>query len=254
MSRLTTTLTSLGFSSSEARVYESSLREETTDVPTLSRLLGMNRATVYHAVHSLEQKGFLQKRIENGRLLISALREEGVEGFFSFETSRLLEQKKSLESLFASLPKQAQRNKAPAIEYFSGVEGVRMALEIAFRTKSKHWDILAPKQNFFSEMSEEYADYYLGERRKRHLTARTLWENSFGTARLSSEVVRERNPRFLPKTLAVPFRSVMILFDTRALFVSSIKEMQATLINSSDICSTLQMQFDALWSISTPAK
>ena len=142
----------------------------------------------------------------------------------------------------------------PDIEYFSGFEGVRMALEIAFRAKSNHRDILAPKNNFFSEIDETYALYYLAERKKRHITARTLWEKTPAKQALRAEVLRERNPRFLPEKYTGTFRSVMILFDNRALFVSTTKEMQAILVNSIDVCSTLKLQFNILWDVSEPAK
>ena len=99
MSKLKTILTSFGLSPSEASIYECGLKEGDTDIAHLSRLLTMNRATAYHAVHQLEQKGLLQKRIQNGKLVVSMLREEGMQAYFSYEESKLREHKLQLESL-----------------------------------------------------------------------------------------------------------------------------------------------------------
>lgn len=252
MSKLTATLTSFGLSASEAVVYECGLKEGAQTVAEFSRLLGMNRVTVYHALNQLEQKGLIQKRTENGKLTVSVLREEGMKAYFTFEEAKLQNKKEMIADMFDRLPKAGKKLVRPEIEYFSGFEGITMALEIAFRTPSRHWDILSPKNNFFSQVDEEYAQYYLAERRKRKMTNRTLWENTWSVGHFTAQILQERNPRYIPEKYNGTFHSVMILFDTRALFISSRKEMQAVLINSADIYSTFQMQFQSLWDQSTP--
>lgn len=249
MTYITATLKYFGLSETEARVYEAGIRRGETDIATLSRLLGMNRATTYHNIHALEQKALVYKRIENGRLVVTMAREEGLQSLFNFEEAKFKERKDRIQELFKRLPAQKQMMKEPDVQYFSGNEGVRMALEIAYRTKSKHWDIIAPRNNFFSEIDEEYAAYYLSERKKRKISSRSIWERTSENVRLNEEIIKERNPKYLPKGHDTPFRAVLILFDTRALFISSTQEKQAVLINSADICSTLQMQFNVLWKV-----
>lgn len=252
MTKLITTLVSFGLSSSEAAVYECGLKDGAQTAAEFSRLLGMNRVTVYHALNQLEQKGLVQKRTENGKLTVSMLREEGMKAYFAFEEEKLKNKKEAVAEMFSRFPKARKKEPKPEIEYFSGFDGVTMALEIAFRTPSKHWDILAPKNNFFAQIDEEYAEYYLAERKRRKMTNRTLWENTWNITSMSAKVLQERNPRYIPEKYNGTFKSVMVLFDNRALFISSKKEMQAVLINSADIYSTLQMQFQSLWDQSTP--
>ena len=254
MTVITSSLVALGLAEAEAALYEVGLRQGETDVATLSRVLHMNRATAYHYIHSLEQKGLVHKRTENGRILISMLREEGLQSYFDFEEAKAAERKQQLQALFARLPAQKKAENRPDVQYFSGYEGVRMALEIAFRATSKHWDIIAPKKNFFSDIEESYATYYLAQRKRRGISSRSLWEKTAENIRVSNEIARERAPRYLPKKYTSPFHAVLILFDSRALFISSTKEMQAVLINSADMCSTLQMQFNVLWKLSEPAQ
>lgn len=249
MTYITSTLKYFGLSDTEARVYEAGIRQGETDIATLSRVLGMNRATTYHNIHALERRGLVYKRVENGRLVVTMAREEGLQSLFNFEEAKFKERKENMQELLKRLPEKKRITQVPDVQYFSGDEGVKMALEIAYRTKSRHWDIIAPRNNFFSEIDEEYAAYYLTERKKRKISSRSIWEKTSENARLNQEIVRERNPRYLPKSHNSPFRAVLILFDTRALFISSAKEKQAMLINSSDVCSTLQMQFDVLWQV-----
>lgn len=252
MSKFTTALQAYGLSLTEARVYEAGLKEGEVTVSQLSQELSLNRATTYHAVHELATRGLLKKRTENGTLIISMIRND-VDSFFLYEEKKLQERKESLHYFFKHLPAPKKKEKTPDVEYFSGFDGVRMALEIALRAKSHHWDIIAPKNNFFSEIDEDYSNYYLLERKRRKITSRSLWENSEKrTTRI--ETIKERNPRYIPKQHQGSFHSILILFDKKALFISSAKEMQATLINSPSIYSTLQMQFNALWDISETAK
>ncbi len=250
MTHITAALTSFGFSATEAAVYEAGLRQGACTVATLSRLLGMNRATTYHHLHVLEQRGLAHKRMENGRLVVTMAREEGLRALFNFEEAQYKERKERLLEVCAKLPAPKAAERMPDVQYFSGLAGIRMALEIAFRTKSTHWDILAPKKNFFSDIDEAYAAYYLKERKDRRITSRSLWEKTSENVRVSRDVIKERQPRFIPKVHMLPFHAVLILFDTRALFISSVREMQAVLINSADISSTLQMQFNVLWELS----
>ncbi|KND51455.1 MAG: hypothetical protein ABA06_04070 [Parcubacteria bacterium C7867-001] len=250
MSKLTTTLESLGLTKSEARAYEAGLAQDSCSIERLSRVLGMNRATLYHALYELEKKGLARKRTENGKLLVSMVREEGLRAFLAEEERSLEERKEAITSIIERLPKPKGGPTLPDVEYFSGMEGISMALDIAFRAKSKRWDVIAPKTNFFSEADEDFAEFYLRERKRRGIVARSLWEKTEKNIRVSQEVMKERRPRYLPQAYNGRFKGIVILFDTRVLFVSSFEEKQAILINSEDMHSTLSVMFDSLWSAS----
>lgn len=252
MSAFTRALEESGLSHTEAIVYEAGLKEGETDISRLSMVLNLNRATAYHAVHELAQRGLLSKRIENGRLVISMIKEDVAETLFNYEEEKMKERKLTLHQFFKNIPSPRRKSKEPDAEYFTGFDGIRMALERAFRAKSRRWDIIAPRHNFFSEVDEQYASYYLAERKKRGIVSRTLWEKTAASGRLRGNLIKERQPRYLPDSCSGTFNSVIILFDGQVLLISSTKEMQAMLVNSPDLYSIFKMQFNILWDISKP--
>ncbi|MEK7620845.1 MAG: hypothetical protein AAB395_00635, partial [Patescibacteria group bacterium] len=58
------------------------------------------------------------------------------------------------------------------------------------------------------------------------------------------------NPRYLPSKFQGKFNTVIIIFDDKVAYVSSLKNSESLLIQSSDLTSTMQVMFDALWRVS----
>ena len=156
--------------------------------------------------------------------------------------------KNDLDKIIPLLQQKTKINESDVrISHYEGIEGIKLVVEEALYCKSRKWDILAPTKNFFSEFDAEYARYYLTTRKNRGITSRSLWEVNPNRKTLGPDDIKERNPRYLPTEMHGKFNSVIIIFDDKVAYISSLKEMSAILIQSHDIHSTMSAIFEGLW-------
>lgn len=140
------------------------------------------------------------------------------------------------------------------VTQYEGIAGMKTVVEEALYCKSRTWDILAPKKNFFSDFDKGYSRYYLETRQARKIVTRSLWER--GTAesqrRLSPAEIAERNPRYLPEHMYGRFQSVLILFDQKVAIISSLQTTSAIVIDLPEVHRLMAAMYDGLWEISKP--
>ncbi|HTK04167.1 MAG TPA: helix-turn-helix domain-containing protein [Candidatus Eisenbacteria bacterium] len=247
----------LGLTETEARVYLEGLGAPAARVRDLVRRTGIKRPTVYHALETLVAKGIASKRSDGAMLLFAMAPPERIGALLSREADALARR----EAAYAALLPQLQRKGAAAkpagmeVSQYEGAAGVKTLVDEALYCRGRHWDIIAPRRNFFSDFDKTYARYFMETRRKRGIAARSLWERSENTERsrvLSADDLRLRQPRYLPKVMHGKFPAVVILFDDKIAMISSAKEPSGALIRSEEMHATMAAMFEGLWSVSEP--
>lgn len=253
MTTIDDALTDLGLSATESAIYLTGLGFSAVSVRELEKQTRIKRTTIYHALNTLGGKGLVASKSSGARLLFTMTRPEHLERAYDKKISRLEEQKDVLKNI---IPLLSQRTKVDAEEmrvtHHEGIEGIKTVVEEALYCHSRHWDIIAPAKNFFSDFNKVYADYFMNARRKRQIISRSLWESSTGRRRLGPTEIRERNPRFLPESLRGKFQSVIILFDDKIAIISSLRTASAVLIQSAELSATFNAFFEGLWLLSVP--
>ncbi len=255
MSKITQNLKKIGLTETEADIYLTGLSFPAVSAAEIAKQTGIKRPTVYHALETLMQKGLAAKRGTGNRLAFTMTDPENIKKLVDQQIDQMKEQKKSLDEL---IPLIAGRAKADASQVeviqYDGIEGIKLVVEEALYCRSRKWDIIAPRKNFFYEFESDYAKYFMGTRKARGITTRSLWERHEGGAKKtpggytpSESVMRERNPRFLPPTLTDKFRSVVIIFDDKVAIIPSYKNLSAILIKSTEIQETMSAIFEGLW-------
>ncbi|NQV89915.1 helix-turn-helix domain-containing protein [Candidatus Uhrbacteria bacterium] len=256
MSNVEEQLNALGLTSTEAKIYLAGLGRSGIGVQELSKETQVKRPTVYHALETLIQKGLVSKKGTGARRIFHMSSPENIGHLLDSQIAGLEEQKKGLEILIPLLIARIDETSSETIEVsqYEGIEGIKMVVEEALYCKKRHWDIIAPKRNFFSEFDKNYAQYYLSSRRRRGITSRSLWEKTLedakhtpGGHKVTPETVKERNPRYLPSVMSGKFASVMILFDDKVALISSYKTLTAVLIRSTEIHEFMKTMFEGLW-------
>ena len=247
MTRLAKLLLDIGLTETETTVFDHLYHNGRNTASTISLTLSKNRATIYHALHSLTTKGLLLIEKENGTNYFSVPNKEIFSSYFEHKEEMIHNHKKDVEEYMTKNKPLIKKSKETT-EFYTGDEGIRMALEKAFRCKTKRWDIIAPKNNFFTNINEEFADYYINSRKKYKILSRSLWERTKNKPLLVSKILQEeRNPRYLDEKASGSFSSILILYDNSALCISSHKERTAIIIQSESMHSVLKMQFDLLY-------
>lgn len=252
MDKINQILSDIGLTQTESTIYLIGLSYVSVGVNELEKQTNIKRTTIYHALDTLMQKGLVAKKETVGRLAFSMTKPENIEKLLDQRIIMLQEQKKALADIVQLLDQRAEQKETKInVSHFEGIEGVKLVVEEALYCQSRHWDIIAPAKNFFSEFNAEYARYFIETRKKRNITARSLWEKDFIERRaLTPEEIKQRSPRCLPEIMHGKFKSVIILFDDKIALISSLKEVSAILIKSQEIYNTFLTLFDGLWSVS----
>lgn len=242
-------LSDLGLSATEQQLYLAGLETSEATVDWLIQKTGINRTTSYHALGTLEQKGFCHQSKQQGRLVYVMSEPADLEAIIKSRENTLSQQKLQLQKLIPFFPSKETTDEHIQTEQFTGEDGVKQAIEKALYCKSRQWNIIAPKDNFFSQVDKTYARYFMQTRHERGIQSRTLWETNKSMDSLSLKDLRERKPRYLPPEFSKQFKSVVILFDNKALFITSKAKQTAVIVHSREIVQTLSVMFEALWSL-----
>ncbi len=248
--RVNNLLSTFGLTDTERNLYLAGLTKSSTTVSELIGSTGVNRTTAYHALSTLKQKGFATEAKANGKLIYEMTQPDDLVAYLDRRSAAIDIQRQQLKEITSLFPMAPEEVKYTSVEKFEGFEGVKEAVDRALYCKSRKWRIVAPKENIFSQVNKDYANYFMDTRRQHKIKARSLWEPSDKGVSLSLQTIFERNPRYLPRELAGQFKSVIIVYDNKALFISSAKSPGAVIVESNELISTLKVMFDGLWLLS----
>jgi sugar-specific transcriptional regulator TrmB len=251
LDEITKILQKIGLTETEAKIYVTSLKYDTIGVKELEKKTRIKRTTIYHALDTLMNKGLAAKKGTESKYLFTMTPPDKIHGLIDREIRRLENKNRDLKKILPLLEQQTKKSEAALkISHYEGIEGVKLAVEEALYCRSKHWEIIAPHKNFFSDFNKNYAKYFMKTRRDNKIQARTLWEEEFDKKILSKEEIAQRNPRFLPKVMHGKFGTVIIIFDDKVLTISPLEELSAILIQSEEMRDTFLTLFNGIWAVS----
>lgn len=251
MNNINEILKSIGLTSTEVTIYTAGLAYDFISVNELEKQTQIKRTTIYHSLDTLMNKGLAAKKGTESKYVFSMSNPENINKMLDAEIDNLQNKKDNLNKIIPLLKQKIKETGSGfKILHYEGVSGVKLSIEEALYCKSREWNIIAPYRNFFSELSLDYAKYFMQTRNERQIKARSLWEGIFDKKVLSSDDIKKRNPRFLPKGMKGKFKSVIIIFDDKVLIISSLAELSSILIHSKEINATFNTIFEGLWSVS----
>jgi predicted transcriptional regulator len=247
-------LISLGLSPTEVEIYLIGIGYPSLGVAELQKLTNIKRPTIYHALHELTDKGLVAKSGSETRLQFSFAPLEQIQRLIEGRIAELEQKARIIAELAPMLASETGNYQQTVVSHYEGIEGVKTVVDIALYCRKPHWDILAPKKNFFSDFDPKYADYFMTTRRRKGIKARSLWEQKLGSGILKPDEINQRQPRFLPEVMHGNFQSVLILFDDKVAIISSAQKLSAILITSPESHTLFTSIFEGLWSVSKPYK
>ncbi len=252
MTQVEELLAAVGLTATETAIYQAGLGFPAITVQELVRQTRIKRPTIYHALETLMQKGLVAKRGTGSRLEFVMSPPERLGALVDQKIELLNQQKTALDAVLPLLSQRGTPADRVQASQFDGVDGIKAVVEEAIYCRSGHWDILAPRKNFFSAFDKAYADYFLAARKSHGITARSLWEEDPNRRVLSASEIRERQPRILPSSMHGKFQDVIILFDDKVALISSLETATAIMIQSKEVSATMSAVFDGLWEASKP--
>jgi sugar-specific transcriptional regulator TrmB len=245
-------LVELGLTPTEAGVYLAGLSYESVTVQDLAKSTKIKRPTIYHALSRLQEHGLVAEKRVGAKLRFFMSPPQNLHVLLEAKRQALAAQEKLFDQLLPHLVGQQKKSKESevGVVHYSGIEGMKMVMDIAFYCRSRTWDIIAPVNNFLREYDPEYAKQYLQSRKIHGITSRTLWEPSQRERPLTPEEKAERNPRLMPWVMHGKFKSMMILFDDKVAIFSPFDKLSAVLITSKELHALFAAMFEGLWEVS----
>lgn len=248
---ITKTLLSLGLTATEATLYLAGLESSDCTPQSLAKETHIKRPTVYHALATLKEKGLVTEHKAGAKTHFTMAHPEHIRRLVDAKRTEFDAQASQLDSvipLLASLHINAEKTE---VMHHTGLAGAKLVMDAAFRCKVRHWDIIAPYNNFLRD-EKEFSSLYLRTRQVRGITARTLWELKKDDRPLTDEEFENRHPRILPPALKGKFESMCIIFDDKIALFTSHKNLSAILITSKETHALFQAMFNGLWELSDP--
>ena len=244
---LAETLSDIGLSSSEAKVFTFLLQFQGTQrVSTIARQTRLNRTTLY---------GILKVLLERG--LVSSVEERGVLTYRSIEPASLLEH---IERLREKLSQSARKvtstvsfiekvrsqslGSFPSIQLFDGIEGIKQAYgDTITHNPSKEVYGFTGTQAIYDAFDVEWVRAYLVRRTKAGLKWRTIATNSPQSFSLKErDKTESRVTKILPK--GYEFEIEIATYENKVLIASFSKDHPlALLIEDERIARTMRELF-----------
>lgn len=253
MDNLKKWLREYGLNSTEITVYLCILKHPETKTADIQRHTGLVRTTIYYTLAQLKSDGLVSENLQNNvktyRAADISTLQHNIERGIS-EQQEKLNQLSNLAEQFASL-QTAATNDASFVARYEGIGPVKQAIEDALRANSKRWHIIASRDNFLLHCSKQYQQYYLAERKRRGITAKTLWEPTDDFAVHNLEEVFYRNPRKLPNQFRGAFNSLIIMYDDTTLIIDPYKQKTAHAIHNATSTNLLRMLHEFVWAHSS---
>ncbi|MGC1177382.1 MAG: helix-turn-helix domain-containing protein [Candidatus Saccharimonadales bacterium] len=247
-------LDSYGLNDSEIAIYTCILQYPEIKVSDMQRHTGLVRTTIYYTLAQLKAAGLISENTQNNVKTYRCTEADALKR--SIETDivqqrQKLERLDSLKSVFQTM--EAKKSEADSyIARYEGIEPVKQSIEKALRCDSKQWQIIASRDNFLYHMSKQYQQYYLKERKRRGITAKTLWEPTNDVLDPSMEDVFYRNPRRLPEEFRGAFNSLVIVYDDTTLIIDPYDQKTAHAIHNAASTDLLRLVFNAMWRNTKP--
>lgn len=242
---LGTELQQLGLSKDEAQVYLALLEYGGGYVSRIAKKAGKNRATCYHTLNNLIEKG-LASKVQKGSYL-----------FFVPENPQKLvrEAERKLETAKGLLPELLSIENTlaakPKIRFFEGISGIETILEDTLTSKT---EILG-----YTNLSSFVANFrelfrrYSRERVTRKIKTRYLSPEPATGIEIVREFFPDENDREFVEILCInpkefPFDNEIAIYEKKVAIMSlSSREIMAILIESASVSATMKAVFDLSW-------
>ena len=245
-------LVELGLSETEAIIYKTGIESaKPLSASDIQKITNIKRPTVYHSLDRLIAKGLAAKSSDQTKLHYSFSPPRQLQNYAKAAVAQARQKLEMAEAIIPTLETLQTSHNNTLVSHYEGLEGVKSVLEQALYCRKRSWDILAPRDNFLAQVDSDYSKYFMAARKRRDITARSLWEREFRAQGkpLTKKEIEQRNPRYLPEAMNGSFKSLMILFDDKVAIISSLDELSAVLIESKELSGFFASLFEGLWSV-----
>jgi len=236
--QLIKTLTNIGLSEKEAKIFLACTKEGTSPVSQIAKTADINRVTTYDILEKLKQKG-----------LVSYYTKKKIKYFTSIAPETLLEEFESrTQNLRSTLPKlkalQGEINH-PRVRYFEGLDGIKA---IYSDTLTSQTEIL----NFSNsaEIRKAWPTYdqdYVAKRAKKKIFLKGIAPKDSEGETVKQEDEKYQREMRLISTEQFDFTNEINIYDDKVAIISFKEELIGMIIESHEIAHSQRTIFQMCW-------
>jgi len=238
---ISTTIESFNLSEKEARVYLASLELGRATASDIAKKAELNRVTTYEILKRLILRG-----------LASAINLEKVRYFQVIDPDKFLEKMdRQLSMAKEHLPelhliKGSNRKNKPRVEFYEGIEGLRLIYDDTVNCEEKILYNIANPVDLIPFMGQEFISNYIKRRKKRRVKINLLLPDIDKNRHYKEmDKVEFRETRFLDnKNLQIP--NEIIIYDNKVALLSFSGRI-GVIVEDADISQSLKTIWKMLW-------
>lgn len=259
-SALENSLSCLGFTEREARVYLTLLRFGKHPTSFVANKINLSRGTTHSVLHALLRRGIVSMSTKNKVQYFAPLEPKKLLTHIERRAQELSEQAQLARNIIPELDSIAPSISArPTVEYFSGVEGMRTALDDTLMANEKTLRTYSSSLDMTRVLGEYFEGEYTEERIRRGYRLQSIqsyvkdslvmskdnYTDKYGTCKKANREVRyTRNKLIFPMSLYI--------YDHKVLVISSSDENFASITESREYAEMQKEIFYEIWN-SLPA-
>lgn len=248
-------LEQLGLSASEVQLFLTLVQRGALTARELTKLTRAKRPTVYYALRQLMDRGLVTRR---GAAAAERFQAEPPESLQTLVSLRQQEVSSLSEKVAALIPHLQTAPTAhegtPGVLFFEGADAMKRAIMDTLYCKSGHIDSLAPADNFFWQIGQEFSQRYIDERVRRAITTRNLWEKPLEPKILLKSYHGLSQVKILPAVMHGAFRTTIFLYDQEVMYISSVESGYVLIVKSREHYELMKAVYEALWLVSEEVK
>lgn len=172
-------LEEVGLTDTEARIYLAGHSVDSITVQEIGTKTGVKRPTIYHALHTLAEKGLVSEREGEGKTSFRMEAPGRLLGWIEQQKGTLLQKEDAVQSLIAQLAERAPAVSGMAVTQYADAKNVNAVIDLAFYARSKECIIAAPSANFIPGMEESVM-----RAQERGVQVRTIYKRNLAAALL----------------------------------------------------------------------
>lgn len=249
MRSLANKLERIGLNEKEAAVYLAALEAAFgISIATIARKTGIKRSTVYLALETLKNRGFISTTRSGNRHLYIAEDPRIFEEKIKEQGDYLRELLPELLSITNVLARK------PQIRFFEGIEGIKDVYRDTLMFPGEEIIAWATGDIPYNLIAVWLTNTYVPARVQKKIHSRVLAPDTTELQKLAGDNVSAlRTLRLLPSD-QTPFSIEVNLYGKRKMALISFKEQFGVIIESVEIFKTFQTIFESAWHITTKGK
>lgn len=239
-------LQNLGLTEKEAKVYTTALELGPDTVQNIAKESGINRATTYVQIESLEEKGLMSEFEKGKKTYYVAESPNRLKNLVGVVEKELEIKKASVNSIVPGLLALFESmGERPKVRFFEGVEGTKAMRDDFLKTKDKMIYGIIDYDKLFGLYPTQQEDY-TNFRVKKKIRTRTYYTRKEGPLKTANSPKDLREAKYLDSK-KVDISASITVYDNKVAISTYSTDPIGVIIESAAIAKTVKSLFELSW-------